>query len=171
MGRFFLLEYNQIPSHEYIHCGICRTRVAFVEDHIATDMSNSKPRRISSKVFNVEIPDDMSYHEQVNGNTLVDTYCVRCRMLLGWKLIAVSHPSRHKLSYWNDPRHRLSYWNDEQDGGANEQAPNDQDEGANEQNADQEQVPNEQDLAANEQNADQDGDADVIDNIDLNPDL
>ncbi|KAK4376014.1 hypothetical protein RND71_006691 [Anisodus tanguticus] len=135
MGRLFLAEYDQIPSEKYIHCGMCRTRVAFIEDDIAVDVSTSLTRGIYSKVFNVEVPaDDLSYHQQENGNTLVDTYCVKCGMLLG-----------HKLYYWDE----LLY--NDQVGGANEQGPKDQDAGANEQNADQdgganEQDPNDQDV-------------------------
>ncbi|WMV35862.1 hypothetical protein MTR67_029247 [Solanum verrucosum] len=47
----------------------------------------------------------------------------------------------------------------DQNGGANEQVPNEQDLGSNGQNADQNGDANEQDLGANEQNVDQDGDA------------
>ncbi|PHU15933.1 hypothetical protein BC332_17138 [Capsicum chinense] len=120
------------------------------------------------------------YHEVIDGQTRADVYCVKCGNQLGWKLIAVTQPSRNELIYWDEVTLLQRYQeqveasndqdlggneqNGDQDGNASEQVPNDQDLGANEQNADQdvgdhEQVPNEQDLGANEQNADQDGGA------------
>ncbi|PHT80183.1 hypothetical protein T459_18235 [Capsicum annuum] len=103
------------------------------------------------------------YHEVIDGQTRADVYCVKCGNQLGWKLtlsflqIAVTQPSRNELIYWDEVTLLQRYQEQVE-------ASNDQDLGANEQNADQdrgdhEQVPNEQDLGANEQNADQDGGA------------
>ncbi|XP_059302096.1 protein yippee-like At3g08990 [Lycium ferocissimum] len=136
MGRLFLVEYDQIPSHEYIHCGMCGTRVAFVEDRFAT--------------FNVEVPENEIYHQQEHGPTLADTYCIKCGNLLGWKLIAVPQPNKYiKEGRFVMKLDQLNFL----PGGANQQAPHNQDGGANQQS------PNNQDGNANEQNANQHGDA------------
>ncbi|MCD7457788.1 hypothetical protein HAX54_036180 [Datura stramonium] len=154
MGRPFILYYDEIPSHDCIHCRICRTRVAFIEDYFP-NVNDLLSGGFFSKVFNVEVPEDERYHQAVDGKTRANTYCVGCGMLLGWKLIAVPKQSMyireggylmrlHKLIYWNDVT-LLTFLM----GGANEQAPNDQDGGANEQDHDQ-------DVGTDEEDADQD---------------
>ncbi|XP_055829134.1 uncharacterized protein LOC129898572 isoform X2 [Solanum dulcamara] len=166
--RHNLVEYNGRPSSDYIHCNMCKTRVALVQDYILTG-NDLVTAAFFNRLFNVEVSEDEPYKKVIDGKTLAETYCVQCRNLLGWKLIAVSQPSINyreggfymrldKLIYWNDvPLFDFLF------GGDNEQNA-DQHGDASEQNADQhgdanEQIPNEQDLGANEQNADQDGDA------------
>ncbi|KAM3359911.1 hypothetical protein P3S68_019622 [Capsicum galapagoense] len=124
----------------------------------------------------VEVPSYEPYHRVVDGITRADAYCLVCRNLLGWKLIAVSQPCMfyregrfvmklEKLIYWDDTTLLQHYeehvgdlganeQNSDQVGSANEQDPNDRDGGTNEQ------VHDELDLGTNEQNSDQDGDAD-----------
>ncbi|CAN4098862.1 unnamed protein product [Withania somnifera] len=168
MGRHFILDFDEIQPSDCIYCRMCRVRVAFVEDYIGF-LNDLMPEGIFNKMFNVQVPKDERYHHVRDGETLADTYCVGCGMLLGWKLIAVTQPCRFSkegrfamkldnLSYWDD---ELLYKQDpnDQDGVAYEQVPNEQDLGSNEEVADQDGDANEQDLGANEQNADQDGGA------------
>ncbi|CAN4100940.1 unnamed protein product [Withania somnifera] len=160
MGRPFILYYDEIPSYNCIHCCICRTRVAFIKDYIP-NVNDLLSGGYFSRVFNVEVPEEERYHQVVDGKTLADTYCNQCGMLLGWKLIAISQPSKYyregkfymrlnKLIYWNDLT-LLSFLL----GGDHEQTPINKmlikDGDANKQ------IPNEQNLGDNEQNADQDG--------------
>ncbi|KAH0659726.1 hypothetical protein KY289_028474 [Solanum tuberosum] len=127
------------------------------------------------------------YLEQLEGNSLLNIYCVQCRMRLGWQLVETTQ--QELLIYQSGETLRDTVFGvaneqapNDQEGGANEQTPNeqnlgandqdgdtneqdhDQDGGTNEQNADQakgvnQQAPYEQDLGANDQNAKQDGDA------------
>ncbi|XP_055831101.1 protein yippee-like At3g08990 [Solanum dulcamara] len=157
MGRPFILYYDEIPDQDCIHCRICRTRIAFVRDHFANISNHAW---VFHNMFNVEVPEDEGYHLVVDGKTLAYTYCIKCRNLLGWKLIAIAQYSR----YLREGIFIMTLRNH----GPIEQGPNNQDGDANEQNADQdgdanEQVPNEQGgdvnaqhVGANEQNTDQD---------------
>ncbi|XP_055831100.1 uncharacterized protein LOC129900200 [Solanum dulcamara] len=165
MGRLFKLDYDDIFTYDCIHCRICRTRVAFVHNFFP-NLNDLVSEGFFSNVFNVEVPEDKRYHQVEGGRTRADTYCVDCRNLLGWKLIAVSEPSRYcREGGFHMRLDELTYWNevtllDFLSGGDNEQAPNDQDGGADEQDHDQDVGANEQDHnhngGANEQNADQD---------------
>ncbi|XP_019228911.1 PREDICTED: protein yippee-like At3g08990 [Nicotiana attenuata] len=152
MGRLFLVEYNKDPFLEYFQCIICRLRVAFLEDRILNVPDST--RGIFNKVFNVEVPDDERYHQELNGNTVADAYCVQCGELLGCKLIAVPEPSM----YYREGRfvmrlEKLICGNDQ------DESDNEQDHGEdNEQNDD-------------DQEAGADQVADGIDNVDLNADI
>ncbi|WMV26401.1 hypothetical protein MTR67_019786 [Solanum verrucosum] len=138
-------------SNDSIYCRACRNPVARVQDYIW------RVRRagIFSRVYNVLVSDDENYRL---GSTIAKTYCGRCGTLLGWKFIVV--PLWRELCFWNGVP--LLHLNEEQDLGANDQNAH-QDLGANEQNGDQDLGANEenadQDGGASEENADQDGDA------------
>ncbi|KAG5611915.1 hypothetical protein H5410_023196 [Solanum commersonii] len=162
-------------SNDSIYCRACRNPVARVQDYIW------RVRRagIFSRVYNVVISDDENYRL---GSTIAKTYCGRCGTLLGWKfshcgmcsvekedpfcsckfLITNLQQSVHIscITFWNGVP--LLHLNEEQDLGANDQNAH-QDLGANEENGDQDLGANEenadQDGGASEENADQDGDA------------
>ncbi|XP_049343398.1 protein yippee-like At3g08990 [Solanum verrucosum] len=152
----------------YFHCRTCGTQVALVQDydHSVDDLVNAK---FFTEVLNVEVTEDERYHPVTDGMNLAETYCVQCKTLLGWKLIAASQPSRsHRVGGFYMILKELSFWNDETlpnfpFGGDNEQVPNDQDGGTDEeQNTDQDGGTDEeqnidQDGGANEQNHDPDG--------------
>ncbi|PHT46769.1 hypothetical protein CQW23_15927 [Capsicum baccatum] len=107
--------------------------------------------------FNVEVPNDVRYHQVKSGKTLADTV-LNAECCLGGKLQDTNikecfiFMNREKLIHWNDDEQGPN----NQDGGADEQVPMEQHVGVNVQNADQdgdadEQVPNEQDGDVNEQ--------------------
>ncbi|KAL3336071.1 hypothetical protein AABB24_032013 [Solanum stoloniferum] len=152
-------------SSDYFHCRSCGTRVALVMDydHTVDDLVNAG---FFTEVFNVEEAQNEQYI-LVDGMTLAKTYCVKCSIPLGWKLIAASQPSRsHRAGGFYMRLKAVSFWNDvtlhDQNGGANEQNV-DQGGGANEQNVDQGGGTNEQNVdqggGANERNVDQHGGA------------
>ncbi|KAH0659712.1 hypothetical protein KY285_028330 [Solanum tuberosum] len=128
MGRPFILHYDEIPDDDCINCFICGTRVGFIGDLHATSILSW----VFHNVFNVEVPEDKRYHQvEEDGRTVADTYCIKCGNLLGWKVIAIVKPSMFiregvfiiRLSQI-DPNN--------QDEGANEQVPNDEQGGTNE---------------------------------------
>ncbi|XP_049385728.1 uncharacterized protein LOC125849799, partial [Solanum stenotomum] len=142
--------------------------------------------------FSVEVAEDERYHRGIDDMTLAETYCVQCRNLLGWKIIAISQPSRsHIVGGFIMRLNEIICWNnvlllDLLFGGNNEQAPNDQDGGADEeQDNDQNGDANEQNLGTNGENANQDEnggingqvpnqDVDIVEgmgNIDLNANI
>ncbi|KAK4719937.1 hypothetical protein R3W88_018275 [Solanum pinnatisectum] len=146
-----LPEYNRIPSVHYFYCCGCGTHVAIIY-YIPT-------LRIIARVyicrFRVEVAENEPQHGVIDGMnlTVAVTYCVQCGNLLMWKIIETSV----HVYLWD----AIISWNnvtlfDFLYGGNNEQAPNDQDGGADEE---QDGDANEQDLGANEQNVDHDGDA------------
>ncbi|KAG5602967.1 hypothetical protein H5410_034337 [Solanum commersonii] len=120
---------------------------------------------IFTDMFNVEVPENESYHQLLEGNTVVDTFCVNCRDRLGWKFIAVPQGSRYeegqflmmleKLTYPNGQNLDPYEENVDQDGGPSEENV-DQDGGPNEENVDQAGGPNEENVdqagGANEEN-------------------
>ncbi|KAH0659718.1 hypothetical protein KY289_028466 [Solanum tuberosum] len=164
MTRNDLPEYNHIPSVHYLYCRHCRTQVATIHADTPTLPILSRLR--------VAVREDERYHRVIDGVTVAGTFCVQCRNLLGWKIIAVSQPSSiysvgefvmtlNAFISWNNVTSfdLLFGGNNDQDGGADEEQDHDQNGGANEQNAEQDGDTNEQDLGANVQNADQDGEA------------
>ncbi|TMW85660.1 hypothetical protein EJD97_022753 [Solanum chilense] len=179
MGRPFILHYDDIHC---IHCRICRTQVGFMRDHLCTSMGYEV--YIFDNVFNVEVPEDKRYQKVLrDGRTMNDTYCVKCGNLIGWKVIAVDKPwiiIREGVFLMD--LHNVDLTN--QEGGVNEQAANvqggdaNEQGGANEQNDEQQGDANEQG-GENEQNHEQEGDAnedvdllaEVIANVDLNPNI
>ncbi|XP_019248625.1 PREDICTED: protein yippee-like At3g08990 [Nicotiana attenuata] len=123
MGRIFLVEYDEFPEEDFFLCRICKTRIGLVEDHV--DNVEDERRAVFNKVFNVEV-DKENHHKKENGKTVADTYCVKCGMLLGVKLITVPHPTIYfkqgrflmktdKLVYWNDDPMFLDEGNNEHD--------------------------------------------------------
>ncbi|KAH0667130.1 hypothetical protein KY285_028336 [Solanum tuberosum] len=169
-------------SSDYFHCR-CGTRVAFVKDYVEIDEELTFVLQgIFTDMFNVEVPENESYHQLLDGKTLVDTFCVNCMDRLGWKFIAVPQGSPYeegqflmmldKLNYTNgqlsdpydlrvDQVGGANEENVDQAGGANEENNDNQDGGANEENNDN------QDGGANEENADnQDGGANNEENVD-----
>ncbi|XP_055829130.1 uncharacterized protein LOC129898571 [Solanum dulcamara] len=171
--RHNLPEHNHIPFVNYLRCHWCRTRVALIQDYIPT-VNDLVFAGFFTRVFDVEVAQGEQYHRVIDGMTLVETYCIECRNLLGWELIAVSQPSRsHRVGGFYMRLHKIICWNNvtfldtllrsnnvqapnNQDGGADEEQDHDQNVGANEQNVDQDGDINEQDLGENEENADQD---------------
>ncbi|XP_006350907.2 uncharacterized protein DDB_G0290685-like [Solanum tuberosum] len=173
----------RMRSSDYFHCR-CGTRVAFVKDYVEIDEELTFVLQgIFTDMFNVEVPENESYHQLLDGKTVVDTFCVNCMDRLGWKFIAVPQGSPYeegqflmmldKLNYTNgqlsDPYDLAGGANEEnvdQAGGPNEENNDNQDGGANEENndnqaggANQENADN-QDGGANEENNDnQDGGA------------
>ncbi|KAH0750045.1 hypothetical protein KY290_029277 [Solanum tuberosum] len=165
-------------SSDYFHCR-CGTRVAFVKDYVEIDEELTFVLQgIFTDMFNVEVPENESYHQLLDGKTVVDTFCVNCMDRLGWKFIAVPQGSPYeegqflmmldKLNYTNgqlsDPYDLAGGANEEnvdQAGGANEENNDNQDGGANEENNDN------QDGGANQENADnQDGGTNNEENVD-----
>ncbi|XP_015078988.1 uncharacterized protein LOC107022939 [Solanum pennellii] len=158
MGRN-LPQSNHVPSVHYFYCCGCRTHVAIIY-YIPT------LRTISSMYlcrFRVVVAEDEPQHGVVHGMnlTVAVTYCVQCGNLLMWKILAVSQPSSvYRVGGSVMRLDALISCNsvtlfDFLYGGNNEQAPNDQDGGADEE---QDGDINEQDLGANEQKVNQDGD-------------
>ncbi|KAH0663351.1 hypothetical protein KY284_028282 [Solanum tuberosum] len=161
-------------SSDYFHCR-CGTRVAFVKDYVEID---EELTFVLQGIFTDITPENESYHQLLDGKTVVDTFCVNCMDRLGWKFIAVPQGSPYeegqflmmldKLNYTNgqlsDPYDLAGGANEEnvdQAGGANEENNDNQDGGANEENNDN------QDGGANEENADnQDGGANNEENVD-----
>ncbi|XP_049409025.1 uncharacterized protein LOC125872352 [Solanum stenotomum] len=146
----------RMPSSEYFHC-TCGTRVAFLKDYVGTD--DELPyvlKGIFTDMFNIEVPENESYHQELDGNTVVDTFCVNCMDRLRWKFIAVPKGSRYeegqllmmleKLTYTNDQILDPYEENVDQAGGPNEENNDNQDGGENNDNQDG--------GAANEENAD-----------------
>uniref|UniRef100_M1DMT3 Fad NAD binding oxidoreductases n=1 Tax=Solanum tuberosum TaxID=4113 RepID=M1DMT3_SOLTU len=123
--------------NDCILCYFCETRVAFIEDFIPNVRTIQQSEyfvvgRYFMKLFNVEVPEDKRYHQvEEDGRIVADTYCIKCGNLLGWKVIAIVKPSMFiregvfiiRLSQI-DPNN--------QDEGANEQVPNDEQGGTNE---------------------------------------
>ncbi|XP_055829433.1 uncharacterized protein LOC129898782 [Solanum dulcamara] len=143
MGRKFYVDYDEFPKEDFVHCSVCKTQIGLVDEFI-NDMENGRTA-IFNKVFNVQV-DAEKYHRQENGKIVADTYCVKCGMLLGMKLIVVPYSHwtvnfrqgrflirANKLVFWNNER--LFDGEDEQDEGANEHDHN-QGGGSNEQNND-----------------------------------
>ncbi|KAK6786015.1 hypothetical protein RDI58_014540 [Solanum bulbocastanum] len=113
MRRLFLVYYDEYPKEDFVHCIICKTRIGFVNkfiDHI----DDYGITTVFHSVFNVVV-DGEKYHRQVNGNTVADTYCVKCGKLLGMKLIVVPYNDQNvniregrflmstfELVYWNN---------------------------------------------------------------------
>ncbi|KAH0750024.1 hypothetical protein KY290_029256 [Solanum tuberosum] len=160
-----LSEYNHIPFVHYLHCRRCRTRVATIQDYFpALQILGSVPAGLFTTVFSVEVAEDEQYHRGIDDMTLAETYCVQCRNLLGWKIIAISQPSRSHIvgGFIMRLLKPSVHQNVDQDGDANEQ-----DLGTNEENANQDenggingQVPNQ--------------DVDIVEgmgNIDLNANI
>ncbi|KAH0659698.1 hypothetical protein KY289_028446 [Solanum tuberosum] len=157
-------------------CRFCGTRVAFVEDYISINeikhgikyILRTLPGGIFKRVFNVLLLDKVNYNgitevQSLFGTTVASANCGRCRTNLGWKFIAATPQImcvREGIFLMKLDRLRLcneenadqdlgvNGQNANQDGDANEQAPNDQDGDANEQ-----------DLGANGENTHQGGDA------------
>ncbi|MCD7457786.1 hypothetical protein HAX54_036176 [Datura stramonium] len=196
MGRIFLVGYDEIPSRGCMCCALCRTRVAFVKDHIANFTSGDK------HFVKVQERHKPLYNVYIYAGLMLKYRTYEISSSCKWK-----YSSRHLLyQMWNTARgetfpqpatyaiegsfyimrDKLIRWNDDQGGGGhNEQGPNnqhgvpnEQDGGVNEQEVGiDEQVPDDQGVA-NEQNDDQDGGAneqaanedvdlaEVIDNID-----
>ncbi|KAL3336062.1 hypothetical protein AABB24_032006, partial [Solanum stoloniferum] len=70
-----IIVFNSMGS---IHCRVCRTRVAFIEDLFVTVL----PGGIFTRLVNVE---NVNYHESEIGKIIADTHCVQCGIMLGWK--------------------------------------------------------------------------------------
>ncbi|KAH0663358.1 hypothetical protein KY284_028289 [Solanum tuberosum] len=157
MSRFGVSD-HLINIRDCILCCLCETRVAYIEDFIpnADDLVYGG---FFNRLLHYVVPiNHQGYLEQLEGNSLLNIYCVQCRMRLGWQLVETTQQSEYfvvgrsfmkleLLIYQSGETLRHTVF-----GVANEQAPNDQEGGANEQ------IPNEQNLGANDQNADQDGD-------------
>ncbi|KAH0657612.1 hypothetical protein KY289_026360 [Solanum tuberosum] len=148
MGRLFLVYYDEYPKEDFFHCIICKTRIGFVNKFIDY-IDDYGITAVFHNVFNVQV-DVEKYHRQVNGNTVADTYCVKCGMLLGMKLIVV--PYNNQIENIREGRFLMSafelvYWNNklmfvEED---YEEEEEDDDGGTNEQDHDQGGETNEQD--------------------------
>ncbi|KAH0664868.1 hypothetical protein KY285_026074 [Solanum tuberosum] len=161
MGRLFLVYYDEYTKEDFVHCIICKIRIGFVNKFIDC-IDDYVITAVFHNVFNVQV-DAEKYHRKVNGNTVADTYCVKCGMLLGMKLIVV--PYNNQIENIREGRFLMStfqlvYWNnklmfvdeddeeeEEDDGGANE---HDHDQGGE----------------TDEQNHHNDGDANVDDDND-----
>ncbi|KAH0641662.1 hypothetical protein KY290_033266 [Solanum tuberosum] len=177
MNRYYSLEYNTdaIPSNDTIHCHTywCRTQVASFNEYIP--MSQSGVLGIFNRVFNVHVPDNMSYRLSESGPIVANTYCRQCGKMIGWKFITAQKPDMYvregkfcmrldKLTFSNhipllrsieEQNFQANEGNADQDGDSTDQDGDTTDQDATDQDGD----PADQDLATNEQNADQDGDA------------
>ncbi|XP_027773235.1 acidic leucine-rich nuclear phosphoprotein 32-related protein-like [Solanum pennellii] len=190
MGFLYLVDLDEYPKEDIVHCNICETRIGLANDFI--DSIDYEMTVVFHKMYNVQV-DEEKYHRQVNGNTVADTYCVKCGMLLGMKLIVVPYSNQtvhhregnflmnalelidcnNKLMYLDETEEDEEY--EEQDdadanehdhdqgGGADEQD-HDDDGGANEQDQDEEDEEYEEDGGgANEHDHNQGGGADEQD--------
>jgi len=153
MGRLFLVYYDEYPKEDFVHCIICKTRIGFVNKFIDY-IDGYGITAVFHNVFNVQV-DAEKYHRQVNGNTVADTYCVKCGMLLGMKLIVVPYNnqieniregrflmSAFQLVYWNN---KLMFVEEDYEEEEEEEDEEDDDGGTNEQDHDQGGETNEQD--------------------------
>ncbi|XP_010322954.1 protein yippee-like At3g08990 [Solanum lycopersicum] len=142
MLRQNLPEYNHIPSVRNFYCRHCATQVATLH-------ANTQTLPILSRL-RIAVVDDERHYRVIDGMTVAEIFCVRCRNLLGWKIIAVSQPSSvysvgefvMRLNTFISNNNVTSSdllvgGNNDQDGGADEEQDHDQNGGANEQNADQ----------------------------------
>ncbi|KAH0750682.1 hypothetical protein KY290_029914 [Solanum tuberosum] len=151
MGRVFLVYYDEHPKEDFFHCIICKTRIGFVNKFIDY-IDGYGITAVFHNVFNVQV-DAEKYHRQVNGNTVADTYCVKCGMLLGKKLIVV--PYNNQIENIREGRFLMSafqlvYWNNklmfvDEDDDDEEEEEEDDDGGANEHDHDQGRETDEQD--------------------------
>ncbi|XP_055833557.1 protein yippee-like At3g08990 [Solanum dulcamara] len=129
MGRKFIVDYDEFLKEDFVHCIVCKTRIGSIHEFIK-EIENGNTV-VFNKVFNVQV-DKEKYHKQVNGNSVADTYCLNCGMLLGMKLILVpnSHQnasiiegrflmSNNQLVFWNNVRMFITDEDEEDD--ANEQ--------------------------------------------------
>ncbi|KAG5589300.1 hypothetical protein H5410_039814 [Solanum commersonii] len=157
MNRYYSLEYNTdaIPSNDTIHCHTywCRTQVASFNEYIP--MSQSGVLGIFNRVFNVHVPDNMSYRLSESGTIVANTYCRQCGKMIGWKFITVQEPDMYVREENSEKNFQANEGNADQDGDSTDQDGDTTDQDATDQDGD----PADQDLATNEQNADQDGDA------------
>uniref|UniRef100_M1DND1 Uncharacterized protein n=1 Tax=Solanum tuberosum TaxID=4113 RepID=M1DND1_SOLTU len=127
------------PPSDYIHCTLVPVESG----------------GIFNRVFNVEVSDDVNNHETLNGST-------QCGTMLGWKFIAIHQPEmyvREGRFFMN--LDELTYWNEVTLLDFLSEGDNDQDGGANEENADQDGDANDQDLDI----------AEGMGNIDLNANI
>ncbi|XP_049409049.1 uncharacterized protein LOC125872379 [Solanum stenotomum] len=85
-------EQNALPPNGTIHCLTfgCRMQVASSNDYIL--MSRSRGIGLFNSVINVDVPDNVSNHL---GTTVVNIYCSQCHKMIGWKIIAVTQPSKY----------------------------------------------------------------------------
>ncbi|KAM3231899.1 hypothetical protein P3S67_009112 [Capsicum chacoense] len=89
MGRPFILEYDEIQATDCIFCRRYEIRVAFIENILTL-----LPSLVLQWVLVLHGIFHNPYHEVIDGQTRADVYCVKCGNQLGWKLIAVTQPSR-----------------------------------------------------------------------------
>ncbi|XP_019069898.1 uncharacterized protein [Solanum lycopersicum] len=100
MGFLYLVDLDEYPKEDIVHCNICETRIGLANDFI--DSIDYEMTVVFHKMCNVQV-DEEKYHRQVNGNTVADTYCVKCGMLLGMKLIVVPYSNQtlhHREEYF-----------------------------------------------------------------------
>ncbi|WMV35886.1 hypothetical protein MTR67_029271 [Solanum verrucosum] len=195
MSRFGVSD-HLINIRDCILCFLCETRVAYIEDFIPNVTilpASICLSTLNSIIFHGHVlvlytlqADDLMYGgyinrllhyvvpinhqgylEQLEGNSLLNIYCVQCRMRLGWQLVETTQQSEYfvvgrsfmKLVVKRCVILSLELAPNDQEGGANEQIPNEQNLGANDQNADQDgdtdEQDHDQDGGTNEQNADQ----------------
>ncbi|PHT46774.1 hypothetical protein CQW23_15932 [Capsicum baccatum] len=147
----FIIGNHLINVRGCILCCFCETRVSFIE-HYLPNAQDLVYGGYFNKVFHVVVPNNVNYRRVVDGNTLANVYCINCRILLGWELIAVAQPSQYYVVGRFFMRLKQIMYlsgvtlHDSLFGGANEQAPNEQDGGAIDQVG-----------GVNEQNHDEDG--------------
>ncbi|XP_049343386.1 uncharacterized protein LOC125807698 [Solanum verrucosum] len=187
MSRYYSLEHNTdaIPPNDTIHCHTygCRMLVAFFNDYI--------PRIFVFQHYSVIFQQLIFLSCRLNQEDWVNrdlpcwnTYCSQCENMIGWKMIAVTQPSKYitqgrfvmkldKLRISNNERlirpiqeqnFRANEENADQDGETSEGYGDstEQEVGSDEQNGDstdQDGDTADQGLGANEQNIDQDGDS------------
>ncbi|KAK6788125.1 hypothetical protein RDI58_016650 [Solanum bulbocastanum] len=104
--------------------------------------------------FNVHVPDNESYHRAEIGTDVAKIYCLRCRKMIGWKIIGV----RRQHMYVREGKYcmrlkKLCLWNNV----LLLRIKKVQDLHTYEENADQDGDTNEHEVGANEQNVDQGG--------------
>lgn len=79
MLRQNLPEYNHIPSVRNFYCRHCATQVATLH-------ANTQTLPILSRL-RIAVVDDERHYRVIDGMTVAEIFCVRCRNLLGWKIV------------------------------------------------------------------------------------
>uniref|UniRef100_A0A3Q7H0I9 Protein yippee-like n=1 Tax=Solanum lycopersicum TaxID=4081 RepID=A0A3Q7H0I9_SOLLC len=130
-------------------CRFCGSRVAFMEDYISINeikhgikfILRTLPGGIFKRVFNVLLLDKVNYNgiikvQSLFGTTVASVNCGQCRTNLGWKFVAGTQQNMFVMEgiflMKLDKLRLCNVENADQDGDANEQAPNDQGGDANE---------------------------------------
>ncbi|TMW85652.1 hypothetical protein EJD97_022745 [Solanum chilense] len=94
MSRYYSLEHDThaIPPNDTIHCHTigCRRQVASFRNYIQKTLSGGLG--LFDRLINVRVANTV---KNPFGTTVARTHCRLCDKMIGWKIIAVTWPSRY----------------------------------------------------------------------------